>query len=74
MQRLEALHLSDDPTTFRAECTGAVAKPLGQTVSVQVLRQGTTDRASARLGWGGPHQFGDVGDADQQYRVGGANE
>ena len=25
-------------------------------------------------GVGGPHQFGDVGDADQQYRVGGANE
>jgi hypothetical protein len=22
----------------------------------------------------GPHQFGDVGDADQQYRVGGAKE
>lgn len=44
-------------------------------MSVQVLRQGTTpDRALARLGLDGPHQFGDVGDADQQYLVSGANE
>ena len=28
----------------------------------------------ACYGGKGPHQFGDVGDADQQYRVGGANE
>src|SRR5271154_5045984 len=41
--------------------------PLGcQTVSasVHVLGQGTPDRASARCGLDGPHQFGDVGDAD----------